>query len=274
MRLILPLVVLVIVLTFCVVVYAAYLAWPKMRPGKRVLGSLLLIPHFLLILCIPFSLSGGSAPMGSPGWNAAFSADVLVVFDPSAAGFSRDDGGAGYLQKRAERLKGQAVSQLPFNRPPRSTPMVSISALKISTRLLTAVLIFFMAGLLYPGPRARRSLGAYRIPLVLMNERPAFSGSQAMNLSDSFYPTTGGHYAAYVGHSDCGRDRVPGAADCSAASNRLSNDRGAGNLAGASPETMAATVATPLERQFARIAGVTEMTSSSWATPLLRYSLI
>jgi multidrug efflux pump len=34
-------------------------------------------------------------------------------------------------------------------------------------------------------------------------------------------------------------------------------------LPGASPETMAATVATPLERQFGRIAGVTEMTSSS-----------
>ena len=35
------------------------------------------------------------------------------------------------------------------------------------------------------------------------------------------------------------------------------------NLPGASPETMAAAVATPLERQFSRIAGITEMTSSS-----------
>ena len=34
-------------------------------------------------------------------------------------------------------------------------------------------------------------------------------------------------------------------------------------LPGASPETMAASVATPLERQFARIAGVTEITSAS-----------
>src|SRR5256885_6578311 len=34
-------------------------------------------------------------------------------------------------------------------------------------------------------------------------------------------------------------------------------------LPGASPETMAASVATPLEREFGRIAGVTEMTSSS-----------
>src|SRR5215471_15332095 len=35
------------------------------------------------------------------------------------------------------------------------------------------------------------------------------------------------------------------------------------SLPGASPETMASAVATPLERQFGRIAGITEMTSSS-----------
>src|SRR5579862_7957700 len=34
-------------------------------------------------------------------------------------------------------------------------------------------------------------------------------------------------------------------------------------LPGASPETMASAVATPLERQFGRIASITEMTSSS-----------
>src|SRR3954470_9917678 len=34
-------------------------------------------------------------------------------------------------------------------------------------------------------------------------------------------------------------------------------------LPGASPDTMAASVATPLERQFGRIAGITEMTSNS-----------
>src|SRR5271169_1097708 len=36
-----------------------------------------------------------------------------------------------------------------------------------------------------------------------------------------------------------------------------------GGLPGASPEVMAAAVATPLEKQFTRIAGVTEMTSRS-----------
>src|SRR5689334_6812892 len=35
------------------------------------------------------------------------------------------------------------------------------------------------------------------------------------------------------------------------------------SLPGASPETMSTSVATPLERQLGRIAGVTEMTSSS-----------
>src|SRR4029077_5480338 len=35
------------------------------------------------------------------------------------------------------------------------------------------------------------------------------------------------------------------------------------NLPGASPETMATAVATPLERMFGRIAGITQMTSSS-----------
>jgi multidrug efflux pump len=37
-----------------------------------------------------------------------------------------------------------------------------------------------------------------------------------------------------------------------------------GALPGASPETMASSVATPLERQFGRIAGLTEMTSTSY----------
>src|SRR3989338_3904419 len=36
------------------------------------------------------------------------------------------------------------------------------------------------------------------------------------------------------------------------------------NLPGASPETMAASVATPLERQFSTIAGITSMTSTSF----------
>ena len=126
------------------------------------------------------------------------------------------------------------MSQLPFNRPPRSTPMVSISALKISTRLLTAVLIFFMAGLLYPGPRARRSLGAYRIPLVLRTSH-GFLRQISDEPLDAFHPSAGGHDAADGGHSARRDHRVPGAAGRGAASDRLSNDRGAGKLAWREP---------------------------------------
>src|SRR5438094_2197536 len=48
------------------------------------------------------------------------------------------------------------------------------------------------------------------------------------------------------------------------------------NLPGASPETMATSVAAPLERQFGRIAGVTEMTSTSYlgaTTIVLQFDL-
>ncbi len=48
-----------------------------------------------------------------------------------------------------------------------------------------------------------------------------------------------------------------------AAADRLPGDRGLGQLAGASPEVMASTVATPLERSFGAIAGITTMSSSS-----------
>src|SRR3981189_515069 len=41
----------------------------------------------------------------------------------------------------------------------------------------------------------------------------------------------------------------------------------AAQLPGASPETMAATVAQPLERQFAQISGLTDMTSTSTLGP-------
>ena len=48
-----------------------------------------------------------------------------------------------------------------------------------------------------------------------------------------------------------------------AAAGRFSVISGNARLPGASPETMASSVATPLERQFGRIAGSNEMTSSS-----------
>ena len=59
-------------------------------------------------------------------------------------------------------------------------------------------------------------------------------------------------------------DRVSISAGGAAAAGRFSDDQRVGaSLPGASPETMASAVATPLERQFGRIASVTQMTSSS-----------
>ncbi len=56
---------------------------------------------------------------------------------------------------------------------------------------------------------------------------------------------------------------VPEAAGRAAAARRLPDHPGERALPGASPETMASSVATPLERRFGRIAGLTEMTSTS-----------
>ena len=58
-------------------------------------------------------------------------------------------------------------------------------------------------------------------------------------------------------------DRVPPASGGAPARGGVPHHQVLAGLPGASPETMASAVATPLERQFGRIAGVTEMTSTS-----------
>ena len=85
-----------------------------------------------------------------------------------------------------------------------------------------------------------------------------------MSLSTPFIRTAGGHHAADHGHRTLRRGRV----SVSRRSRRCRKSifrpfRSTPRLPGASPETMASSVATPLERQFGHIAGVNEMTSSS-----------
>jgi len=75
----------VVVLAFCALLYVAARSWRKIATWKRITGLLLLIPHFLLLVCIPFALQGGNAPPGSvpPGssrFNQAFAADVYIMF--------------------------------------------------------------------------------------------------------------------------------------------------------------------------------------------------
>ncbi|HTA22997.1 MAG TPA: hypothetical protein VK763_05650 [Terriglobales bacterium] len=69
-----------IVLAFGGVVYAACRSWRKMSAGKRIMGVLLLSPHFLLVVCIVVSLLCGHPPQGSSCFNTQFVCGVLLVF--------------------------------------------------------------------------------------------------------------------------------------------------------------------------------------------------
>jgi hypothetical protein len=69
-----------IVLAFVLAVYLAYRSWDKVRPSKRAFAVLLLLPHFLLILCVGLNLSCGGAAEGSACYNQQFLTGVLVVF--------------------------------------------------------------------------------------------------------------------------------------------------------------------------------------------------
>jgi hypothetical protein len=69
-----------IALAFCGMIYAACLSWRKMDNGKRIIGMLLLLPHFLLVVCIVVSLLCGHPTQGSPCFNRQFLCGVLIVF--------------------------------------------------------------------------------------------------------------------------------------------------------------------------------------------------
>jgi uncharacterized membrane protein len=69
-----------IVLAFGGVAYAGCRSWRKMSAGKRIMGVLLLSPHFLLVVCIVVSLLCGHPPQGSSCFNTQFVCGVLLVF--------------------------------------------------------------------------------------------------------------------------------------------------------------------------------------------------
>ena len=84
-----------------------------------------------------------------------------------------------------------------------------------------------------------------------------------MNISEPFIrrPVATSLLMAAIGVRRHRRVSVP--AGRAAAAGRFSDHSGHDDLAGASAETMATSVAAPLERQFGQIAGVTQMTSLS-----------
>jgi hypothetical protein len=69
-----------IILAFCWAVYVVARSWGKMSAGKRILGVLLLSPHFLIIVCIVASLLCGHPQQGSRCFNTQFACAVLFVF--------------------------------------------------------------------------------------------------------------------------------------------------------------------------------------------------
>ncbi len=93
---------------------------------------------------------------------------------------------------------------------------------------------------------------------------PMSGGMSDMNISEPFIQQAGRHHAADGRDCAGGRRRLSGCCRCRRCRRWISRpSRSTPALPGASPETMASSVATPLERQFGRIAAVTEMTSSS-----------
>jgi hypothetical protein len=69
-----------IILVLCGAAYGVCRSWRKMSAGKRILGVLLLAPHFLLVVCIVVSLLCGHPPQGSRCFNTQFVCAVLIVF--------------------------------------------------------------------------------------------------------------------------------------------------------------------------------------------------
>ena len=84
-----------------------------------------------------------------------------------------------------------------------------------------------------------------------------------MNISAPFIRPASSDHPAHGGDCLCRRDCLYGAAGFASPQVDFPTISVSASLPGASAEIMASSVATPLERQFGHIAGVTEMTSSS-----------
>jgi len=69
-----------IVVVFILAAFLAYRSWSKLKPGKRMFAVLLLLPHFLLILCFAANISCASGGVGSVCYTRQFISAVLAFF--------------------------------------------------------------------------------------------------------------------------------------------------------------------------------------------------
>jgi len=69
-----------IVLVFILALFLAYRSWGKLKPGKRIFALVLLVPHFLLILCFAANISCGNGSVGSACYNRQFASAILAFF--------------------------------------------------------------------------------------------------------------------------------------------------------------------------------------------------
>ena len=113
------------------------------------------------------------------------------------------------------------------------------------------------------GEPSRTPPARARIAIDRRTDRATSTRSSPVNFSAPFIKRPVATSLLTAALALCGRAGVSVSSGVAAAASRFSHDSGQRDLPGASPETMASSVATPLERQFGRIAGVTEMTSSS-----------
>jgi multidrug efflux pump subunit AcrB len=125
---------------------------------------------------------------------------------------------------------------------------------QVLTLYTTPVIYIFFDNLGHRFSRARRRSRPD-------GERTATGG--AHEYLRPLHSPAGGHHAADGGDRPGGAIAFKVLPVSPLAAGRFPHDLGFASLPGASPEIMASSVATPLERQFGHIAGVTEMTSSS-----------
>ena len=129
--------------------------------------------------------------------------------------------------------------------------------------IFSQLLTLYTTPVIYLAFDRLRQAGPARAPPASPADAAACGRRSAHEHLRAVHPAAGRDVAADDRRRAGRRHRLRRAAGVAAAAGGFPDHPGERGLPGASPETMASSVATPLERQFGRIAGITEMTSTS-----------